>query len=488
MKRLLVALYIASYALLIPSVAFLPVIAIAQVSVDNTRNGAIATVSGAYDAAAVTINVVGGHGARLPIPPFRCVWWNTTDYTRAFLDPKVEVVRVTAVSTDALTATRGISGESTSAQTHNISGKVYQLDCGLTAGLFAALAAGAAPSGGDINSSGNVVTLHLGSPLSVAQGGLGQASLAAHGIILGNGTSAPNVTSPGTAAFVYTSNGPSLDGTFQVIPPTSLVTGVTGNLPVTRLNGGLLATLTSFWRGDGVWSTLGGIPYTETTVTTSSIIADYGGAWNFDCAAACTQTLPTVVSQTGSTEQLCVNDTSAPVTIDPNGAQTINGSATRIMVAGECANIVVRSGEWKKISGRSVHLSAIVARATTQAIVANTWTVVPMPLQTGGDAVMYDSVNSRISILRPGIYAITVNIATDTPTTAQQIGTGRNTSLPDYNAGPFGATSDPNTRLFFSNPSIPLVAGDYINAAFYIATTGVTVLGGGVNIVEMNPW
>jgi hypothetical protein len=51
--------------------------------------------------------------------------------------------------------------------------------------------------------------------LPVAGGGTGASTLTAHGVVIGNGTSAVNVTSAGTSGQVLTSNGASADPTFQ---------------------------------------------------------------------------------------------------------------------------------------------------------------------------------------------------------------------------------------------------------------------------------
>ena len=63
----------------------------------------------------------------------------------------------------------------------------------------------------------NAASLVLGwtGQLSVARGGTGQPTLAAHGVLIGSGTSAINVTGTGTAAQILTSNGASADPTFQ---------------------------------------------------------------------------------------------------------------------------------------------------------------------------------------------------------------------------------------------------------------------------------
>lgn len=57
----------------------------------------------------------------------------------------------------------------------------------------------------------------LTTPVSVANGGTGDTTLAAHGVLIGEGTSAVAVTGAGTSGQVLTSNGASADPTFQPV-------------------------------------------------------------------------------------------------------------------------------------------------------------------------------------------------------------------------------------------------------------------------------
>lgn len=66
--------------------------------------------------------------------------------------------------------------------------------------------------------------LTLDTALGVASGGIGAATLTAHGVLVGAGTSAVVATTPGTAGQVLTSNGASADPTFQ-----AAVTGIGGS-------------------------------------------------------------------------------------------------------------------------------------------------------------------------------------------------------------------------------------------------------------------
>lgn len=68
---------------------------------------------------------------------------------------------------------------------------------------------------------------------------------------------APTGTLVGTSD-TQTLTNKSIDGSANTITNVSLATGVTGNLPVTRLNSGTSASASTFWRGDGTWATPAG--------------------------------------------------------------------------------------------------------------------------------------------------------------------------------------------------------------------------------------
>ena len=59
-------------------------------------------------------------------------------------------------------------------------------------------------------------SLSLTSPLEVASGGTGVASLDDHYVLLGSGTDAITPITPSTSGYVLTSNGTSVDPSFKV--------------------------------------------------------------------------------------------------------------------------------------------------------------------------------------------------------------------------------------------------------------------------------
>ncbi len=80
-------------------------------------------------------------------------------------------------------------------------------------------------SAGVINVEGKDVYMAGGADVAVVDGGTGASTLAAHGVLIGNGASAVAVTAAGTAGQVLTSNGASADPTFQTVAGTGDVVG-----------------------------------------------------------------------------------------------------------------------------------------------------------------------------------------------------------------------------------------------------------------------
>lgn len=137
-------------------------------SLDQAKNFSKVTLSGPYNAAATSLVLLAGHGAKLPTtPPYNLVWWNATDYPDPSDDPSVEIVRATALVTDTLTVTR--AQESTSASAHNIVGKTYKMIRSITAKEFntdipALDSAWTSASGGSLTLTGPTVARVMTAP------------------------------------------------------------------------------------------------------------------------------------------------------------------------------------------------------------------------------------------------------------------------------------------------------------------------------------
>jgi hypothetical protein len=88
--------------------------------------------------------------------------------------------------------------------------------------------------GGDVTTSGStsvqVTATHLTSALPVAQGGTGDVSLTAHGVLLGEGTAAITALSAPAAGTVLTGQGGSSDPSFGATPVLGVNASTTGQL------------------------------------------------------------------------------------------------------------------------------------------------------------------------------------------------------------------------------------------------------------------
>ena len=106
-------------------------------ALDGVGNFGKVEVSTGYDASATSIVLATDEGAKLPDPSgdnYNVTWYNWTDYKDPADDPNVEIVRVTAKSTDTLTVSR--NQESSGASTKNTADKTYKMVLGVTAKMI----------------------------------------------------------------------------------------------------------------------------------------------------------------------------------------------------------------------------------------------------------------------------------------------------------------------------------------------------------------
>jgi len=140
-------------------------------ALDPVVNFGVAQINGKVLKTDITINLVTGQGANLPLTAagaFNAPIWDSSVYggdsTAAYLDGFCEIVRVTANASDILTVTR--AQENTTALDFNIDGHTYSIGNALTAKMITDIGTAIASSAKNLYSV-NATGQNLGSGTTV---------------------------------------------------------------------------------------------------------------------------------------------------------------------------------------------------------------------------------------------------------------------------------------------------------------------------------
>lgn len=122
-----------------------------------------------------------------------------------------------------------------------------------------------------------------------------------------------------------------------------------------------------------------------------------------------TLTLPAVSGNAGKLISIEIAaDTTKLITIDGNSSETIDGATTRIMWAKETATLLCNGTSWTKIAGKTIPMvCTLYLNDTAQLFNADTNTKISLnAAMSGGCSLMANTGNSRIDIVRPGLYNV----------------------------------------------------------------------------------
>lgn len=249
----------------------------------------------------------------------------------------------------------------------------------------------------------------------------------------------------------------------------NLANGVTGNLPVGNLNNGTSAGSTTFWRGDGTWSTPAGTGVTNVSGTANRITSTGGTAPVIDID-------PNYVGQASIT------------TVGTITTGTWNGTVIDLAHGGTNANLTASNGGifYSTATAGAILAGTATARQMLQsgATAAPAWSTATYPATTTINRILYSSAANVISEITSANGGVLTTSSTGVPsidttnfsvlsTGVQMKGNNTNTAPP---AGFIG-------EQISSQTSVALTTGVTANVTSINITAGIWDLSGIVMVL-----